>query len=442
MRQSWSPPHALAYARAPRSTARSLLRRAEHLFVVLVLVLLGEALIPLLKQGGSSQGSEGDPVQMMLWLGIYGVTATFVVLRWRTVRRGFRRGKAVLGLTLLSIGSAAWSLDGSFTFRKALILAGTTFFGAYLAGRFNGRELLQRLSEALVLSLLLSVVFALFLPSYGIDRELHEGAWQGVYAQKNILGRISVLAAFTLAIQGAAGRARWRWRACAALALVVLVLSRSMTSLSMAVFLVLLTPLYKCLRWRLSVLVPVLVLSVVLLASALLALAINFELVLGGMGRDLSLTGRTAIWPSVWEAIQLRPWLGYGYGAFWAGFGGAVDAVREASGWEVRHSHNGFLELWLDVGAVGLALFVAGLLSTFVDAARVARHERSAQGLWPLLFLSFLVAYNLTETLFLRQNNLFWVLYVAVSLGVAGRRNRWVEAPRFNPMPQPGAEPL
>ena len=86
------------------------------------------------------------------------------------------------------------------------------------------------------------------------------------------------------------------------------------------------------------------------------------------LGREPNLTGRTDFWPYLQQAIADRPWLGYGYNAFFRS-GVALDYLQDyivgAGGWTPYHAHNSFLQILLDSGYVGLAslglLLVDGL---------------------------------------------------------------------------------
>ena len=73
------------------------------------------------------------------------------------------------------------------------------------------------------------------------------------------------------------------------------------------------------------------------------------------LGKDPTLTGRTQIWKSVGAEIMKHPILGYGYCAFWRGYQGESANSALTNGWAVTSAHNGFLQTWLTLGAVGLA---------------------------------------------------------------------------------------
>jgi O-antigen ligase len=68
---------------------------------------------------------------------------------------------------------------------------------------------------------------------------------------------------------------------------------------------------------------------------------------------------RVEIWHRTWELITARPLLGYGFDAARAvGVPGAVPA-GESPDVRFLHTHNGLLQIWLELGAVGVALFLA-----------------------------------------------------------------------------------
>jgi O-antigen ligase len=133
------------------------------------------------------------------------------------------------------------------------------------------------------------------------------------------------------------------------------------------------------------------------------------------MGKNSSLSGRTDIWSMVWDKFVQRPWVGYGYSAFWMGKDGKQSAeIWEALHWAVPHSHNGFLDVLVQVGAVGMAIFVVGYVVFFYKALRCARASKTILGLFPLVYLSFMLLFNFSEGSIIREENMFWVLYAAM----------------------------
>jgi exopolysaccharide production protein ExoQ len=187
--------------------------------------------------------------------------------------------------------------------------------------------------------------------------------------------------------------------------------------------------------------VPLVLLALLLVGGAAAWLLLgNTDTVLGLVGKDATLTGRTVLWSAVLDAIRGRPWTGYGYSAFWLGWEGKSAVVWLVTGEEFYDAHNGILDLWLTLGLVGVSVFALNFVRAFGRAIAWARATGTVVGLWPIAFLTFMLLSNLTEGTILQQNNLSWILYVATVLRVAApSRDRFAGA--FNaPGPGDGAK--
>lgn len=89
------------------------------------------------------------------------------------------------------------------------------------------------------------------------------------------------------------------------------------------------------------------------------------DALLGAFGKDATLTGRTYLWATGLEAAAQTPVLGVGYQAYWVqGFPEAERLWQEfyinaRSGF---HFHNSYIEVLVELGAVGFATLVLVLL--------------------------------------------------------------------------------
>ena len=109
------------------------------------------------------------------------------------------------------------------------------------------------------------------------------------------------------------------------------------------------------------------------------------------IGKDSTLTGRTDIWDALIYSIKQKPWLGFGYGVYWLDQLGPSYYVRLSLQWGVPTAHNGWIETWLSVGIVGVALFAVQYVWTFILA--VMRLKRGGtETYWVIIITSvFLV---------------------------------------------------
>src|SRR5262249_34916271 len=138
--------------------------------------------------------------------------------------------------------------------------------------------------------------------------------------------------------------------------------------------------------------------------------------VAGLFGASSNLTGRTKIWTASWSLAKERLWLGYGYDAFWRGLDGPSAQVWAIVQSTPPHAHNGFLGLWLALGALGVALFTVTLLTGLRSAFRRLRTDRDDVSVFFISMLGFLVFFNITESGLLSRNSIFWIAYVVVSI--------------------------
>ncbi len=406
-----------------------LARALEKGFVVLALLLYAGAVVPLLHQSGPTraEGAEDDLLMQGALLCVYGISFCLVAVRWRRFVYVAAGDKLLLSLVGIALISFVWSAAPGVTLQRGVALLGTTLFGAYLATRYTLREQLRLLARALGMAAVLSIAFALALPSYGISGVEAAGyipdpatveAWRGAFVTKNVLGRLMVLGVvvFLLLIL-TRKRLAFAWGGLG-LCSGVLLFTNSATALVILLTMLAVLPLYAVLRRRRTLAIPIFVLAVIVGAGIAIWLLSNAESVLDVLGRDVTFTGRTELWEASVHMIQQRALLGYGYGGFWLGWEGKSAYVWLLTQIETPHAHNGFLDLWLDLGLLGSTIFVLGFVATFFRSLKLIRTYRGSEALWPLLYLTFIPLYNLTESALLTRNSIFWVLYVAVVLSV------------------------
>ena len=138
------------------------------------------------------------------------------------------------------------------------------------------------------------------------------------------------------------------------------------------------------------------------------------------LGKDETLTGRTLIWPYVIEYILDRPLLGWGYKAFWSTANPAVwqiaDDLRRQNQIDVQfaNSHNGLLELLLNIGLVGTSLFIFIWLRYLVAAVKSMNGPAGRFGLSLLLLLLGILVAGTSEQVLLTGQQIWTILFFAM----------------------------
>jgi exopolysaccharide production protein ExoQ len=125
-------------------------------------------------------------------------------------------------------------------------------------------------------------------------------------------------------------------------------------------------------------------------------------------GRDRTLTTRTDVWPML-MAMTDNPWLGAGFNSFWSGER-LEQIYRELS---IIQAHNGYIEIFLNGGYVGLALLLALLLSAAWSLSQAVKTHEPFADICLAVFAVTLLS-NLTEASFHKMGILWFVFLVAV----------------------------
>jgi len=331
-------------------------------------------------------------------------------------------------LLTLALSSGVWAVDPKPEITMLFALLGTTAFGVYLASRFSLEELFEIIILSNITIIFLSYAFAILLPHYGIMDAKHAGAWRGVFTHKNALGKSMV---FCLSIAALATFSKHRLfskhikvshlgKVALPLSFLLLLLSASTGSLLNSFIALLLLLCFNLIKLPKRLITSSSITMTMAFVSLIFFLVIGIvEPVLSAFGKDLTLTGRTYIWPLAIEKIQERPLLGYGYFSFWHGLNGESADIVRALRWPVPNSHNGFIDLALYLGLAGLLIFLISFLCTFIRSVFWIRINKSAISFWPLIYIIYFAQINMTESSMIARNNIFWILYIAVAYSLS-----------------------
>jgi exopolysaccharide production protein ExoQ len=395
---------------------------AEKGIVILMLLLSLGAFQNLLVTGPIEKQNMGMPGMQVVWSMFYLIT---LAMYFHSCAQPVRNIFTVLPLvTVLSFvfASISWSQDPGLTARRSIALALSLVFGVYFGSRFPAREQFRLLACAFAIC----IVFSFFFELLGLNPSEGIPGWYGVFFQKNILGKAMVLSALVFMFWKRVEPAQ-RWRANAGLiaSALLVMLSRSMTAVVVFALLLVLIPY---LRWTLPKALGWTVTGIALLLIAgtlsVLWAATHLEAITTVIGRSPMLTGRVPLWILSSVMALRRPWLGYGFNAFWLPDDAYVQKIWHLLRWEPPHAHNGFIELWLELGFVGTGLFLLVYANYSIKATKLLRQSSEADSAWPLIFLVFLFFTNFTETVFLSANSIYFILYTSIAITLCARASK------------------
>lgn len=337
-----------------------------------------------------------------------------------------------MGLSILWVDNPFVSLKRWI--RSASPIAMAVVIASEAAPRIALESILRRCAYVLVpLSFVLIKYYPLIGRAYGRWDGLE--MWTGATTHKNSLGQMCAVSAFFLVwslLRRGRGQERTPTRIDAfadwgTLLLIGYLLrgpgtysatSISITVVGLAIFLALRKreALAMFVTRNLKILVIVTALFYAFLAEPATAAVTSL------MGRSKNLTGRaTDIWPVVLQAAAEHPLLGVGYGGAW-GLGTSLSATVG-----VEQAHNGYLDVYLQLGILGVIL-LAGFLLGFCTVVRKCFQRDQDWAIFGTAFLFMTVLYNLSETAFFDVYLGTTMTLLPIVLSALGTKNSVVAA--------------
>ncbi|SFA77185.1 exopolysaccharide production protein ExoQ [Rhizobium sp. NFR07] len=371
------------------------------------------ALFPLLLT--DADGSLSDPAKAklrLLSLPVYAFTALALARNIPHFLIALRRDLIFPLILVLPFLSIFWSVSPSTSLRRAVGLLFTILLAYALAIRFTPRQLLMIVFATVGACILLSVVALIASPN--LARMPLDGSIRGIFVHKNILGwyaSIMIPVATIMLIDGTMG-----WRRTAFMLLAAgtfcLLMSGSMTATITTGSAFCLIGFYTILQRTHGIArILIILFSIQMLVWLLVMLHEFLVPVLEGLGKDATLTGRVPLWELVDGQIAAHPIFGFGYQAFWTEANPDAWTIWEAIQWMAPHSHNGFRDTMLSFGISGTMLFAVVLLRAVRQGAVLHCRDPHYGWLWLNVFLVMILVMNLTESMFLIQNDAIFVLF-------------------------------
>ncbi|HUK26196.1 MAG TPA: O-antigen ligase family protein [Terriglobales bacterium] len=371
---------------------------------------------------------DGSPVDRNIFLALL-IPGVYVLFQRRRRVLTLLRANGPILLYFLYCGiSVSWSDYPDVAIRRWFKALGDVVMALLVVTDLNPSVAMRRLIARLgFIFLPLSILFIKWYGNLGRDYRPDYGNWiityTGVTTSKNMLGMIVLI--FGL---GAVWRLLQAWRrdgdsrrpgviiaqgVLLVIAIWLFHLVHSMTSLAcfmMAVCLLVVTslPIFARKPWVVHVLVG----SMVTLSFLVLFLNIGTGL-LTTMGRDATLTGRTDIWNLV-LGMTASPLVGTGFESFW--LGKRLDAMWAIYWWHPNEAHNGYLEVYLTLGWIGIFLLAMLLITGYWHGVNEFRRDPET-GKLKLAYFVIAVAYNFTESA-IRTMNPVWTFFLIATLAV------------------------
>ena len=314
-----------------------------------------------------------------------------------------------------------WSPDPGTTAIRVARLCLLVGLSVVITQYYSFRKLLILMSVGFLLSGSISIMVSIVFPDLGLSRlgGGYEDSWRGAAIHKNS-GGLSFSIGMIIAYYSYRLRfiPFWLFATSAGSCGVMIVMGNSATSIiALAVVVAVGMVLGVLRRFALSVRIPIAFMfgSVALLLGGLLWW--NAEPILQLFGRDMTFTGRSDIWAAVFMAISEHPLRGYGY-AFWGIDSPDRQLIWAYVGDDAAHSHNAWLDAWLQTGISGMLAIIFVTASTFLKALRFCISSNDQIGMILISMITFLLVRSFFEVEFTdpAPSGLFWLIWVSTTL--------------------------
>lgn len=364
---------------------------------------------------------EGSPIDRAVYTGL--LAMGIVVLLGRTTRVWaiLRANKLILFCFCYFAVSLLWSEYPGVAFKRWTKAVGDLVMILVVLTDKEPLTAIKRLLSRLSFVLIpVSILFIKYYPQLGMGYSEWTGGaiYMGVTTNKNTLGVVCLC--FGLGSvwrfldvykgQEVTGRTRHLIAQGVILAMVLHLfrLMDSMTSLSsflMALVLVLATSCRPVIR-RPAV-VHILVASMLAVSGSVAFLGVSPS-ALQAMGRNPTLTERTDLWATLLSVVR-DPWFGTGFESFW--LGSRLDEIWRQTSFQANEAHNGYLEVFLNLGWMGIAL-LAALIATAYPRVLAAWRTNDPRGVLCLAYFFVGLVYNFTEAAFFQIQSVAWPFFL------------------------------
>jgi exopolysaccharide production protein ExoQ len=386
---------------------------------------------------------DGSPVDAAFFAVLLIVGICVLIYRGRGSLRVLNANWAILFYFMFCLLSISWSDFPGVAFKRWIKAIGDLVMVLIVVTEVRPLAALGRLySRTGFILLPLSVLLIKYYPAIGRDYDPWLGTESniGVGGNKNVLGVITLVLSLgavwrVLGLLSSKEAPRLRRHLLAQVALLaiciyILVIADSVTSLvCFAIGSGLMVATNLPFMRRRPADVHVLVLTL-MMSAAVVMLSGGGGGMVQALGRNTTFTGRTDIWNAV---IPLAPngFVGAGYESFWLG-ARLAKLSSEFPGLGLNEAHDGYVEVYLNLGWIGISLIALVLICGYRRSVSTFRRDPRLGGLVMANVLA-IATYSITEAGF-RMMNPMWVFYLLAIMagteGASGVDNKPFDSPR------------
>ena len=356
---------------------------------------------------------------------IFGVCMIFVIRRHHSVSVLSLKMKLITSFPICALLLSPVSQQITRTASASIVLLGGILLIFYIMSRYTLNEVLELFFVLGTGTIVASILFAIALPQYGRDlMGGHSTAWKGIFSAKNYLGNMALFF-LTVAVSYCPRTNFWKSLRVSQIlfCLLAIAFSRAATSyLLTAVYITYALTLKMVRGFRKKDYFVAFILLFVIFAAGTTVIILQPDFLISLLGKDATLTGRTEIWDEVMTSIVKHPLFGYGYQAFWLGFKGESYRIILAVTWALGQAQNGFLDVTLEMGMVGLIIVLSLFAFAFRDGVVCLLRSHDQAQLraveWYMAIVILTAIYNLDESFLFEPKHLGSMMFLLACVGL------------------------
>lgn len=402
----------------------------ERAFHIIALAYQCGAVLPLFIRTSYETNTLGvaNPLNTMANAIVLLTVLVLMVRHWATVLRLIPALTLILALLILAVASTLWSNYPDITIRRSSSLLTTMLWAWYVAARLAPKDIIKLIAQTIGLMALASLATVVLAPDTAIDAPDQAPGWRGLFGDKNNFGDVMAIGAVTyfylMMARPRRGGVFFYYLCGLVVCALPLILSQSRTSWIIGLVGPAIVLILKLMRGRAGVAIAAWTVGIMLLVAALVFVKQEISVVAPLLGRQTDLTGRVELWSAVMPYIADRPLLGHGLAAFWYKDSQSVANIWDTIGWRPPTAHEGWLDLLLDLGFVGVAFLAAQIFFLLVRGTRAIVNNGDPDASYFLLMPLVILIHNLTESALFREG-VMWVLIVVSTVALAKISETW-----------------
>jgi O-antigen ligase len=369
---------------------------------------------------GARSVEEGSPLDASFFFVL--IAAGFYVLNNRHVRLSeiVRNNRWLIVFLLYCFISIVWSDFPLVAFKRWIKILGHPIMALIVLTEPDPEEAIKRLMKRCAYVVVpVSILFIKYYPEWGrsYDSWTGMGVSNGIAENKNMLGADCLILGFfffwSLLQTWQADRSSWRRKELRLIAGFLIGIwwlfsqahsATSFISLLIGAVIVLFVGIRSINK---SFIGTYMLAAVVLVALGELTFGVS-RVLSEALGRNSTLSGRTELWTGLLK-LDTNPILGTGFESFW--LGKRPERLEGIFYFIPNEAHNGYLEIYLTLGLIGLFILIALIIATFWKT-RLELFRNFEWGRFRLGLLVAVVVYNWTEAAFKTISPIWFTFYL------------------------------